>query len=222
MDGVFVTGVDTSVGKTAFCSGLLKLLYGTRKACYWKPVQAGTIVSNDTEDAKSQTGLADEFFMDPLYRFAEPVVPYLAAKKWGKKIELEAFSKPFNAKRDAGYFVVVEGAGGLLVPFGENFLQLDLIKRLKLPVIFVAEDRVGSINQILLSLRVARDEGLSILGVVLTRSRRTFGNAECITHFGKVEILAEFDPAEDVKTLVAQIGGHSRLRDLFHVPSLPR
>jgi len=199
----------------------LKLLYGSRKVCYWKPVQTGTIVSDDTRDAKVLTSLPDDCFVEPTYRFAEPVAPYLAAKKWGKSIELDELFRAYDEKHRQGYFMVVEGAGGLLVPFNEKALQIDLIKRLNLTVLYVSEDRVGAINQTLLTLRVAREEKLTTLGVVLTRSRRTFGNAESIAHFGKVEIVAEFDPADDVKTLVAQVGANQRLRELFKVPVLP-
>jgi hypothetical protein len=80
---------------------------------------------------------------------------------------------------------------------------------------------VGAINQALLAINCARDNQLDLLGIVMTRSRRTFGNSECIAHFGKVEILAEFDPVDDGKTLIAAVGGHKRLRQLFKVPVLP-
>lgn len=221
MEGVFITGIDTDVGKTAVSAGLLKLLQSYRKACYWKPIQTGTIVSDDTREVQNITGLGPEFFVEPAYRFAEPVAPHVAAKKWGQKIDVQWMAKIFGEKTKEGNFLIVEGAGGLLVPLNETDLLIDFMDRIRLPIIFVAEDRLGAINQTLLSLRVAREKGLEVLGAVLTRSRRTFGNADSIAHFGKVEILAELEQSEDPKNIVAQIGGHKRLRELFNVPQLP-
>lgn len=222
MDGVFIIGVDTGVGKSSVSAGLVKLLYGSKKVCYWKPIQTGTIVSDDTKDLKSVTSLPDDCFMEPSYRFAEPLSPYMAAKKWGKRVEMDVLVNAFQEAKKKGCFPIIEGAGGLLVPFNDKELQVDFAKKIKLPIIFVTEDRVGAINQALLAIDYARDEGLEILGLVITRSRRTFGNAESIAHFGKIEILAEFDPTDDIRTLIAQVGANERLRTIFKVPQLPQ
>jgi len=221
MEGVFIVGVDTGVGKTAISGGLLKMLHGSRKVCFWKPVQTGTIVADDTAEIKTLVALPSECFMEPAYRFVEPLSPYMAGKKWGKRVDLAEMEKQFLAKQKEGFFTIIEGAGGLFVPLNETELLIDMMKSYKLPVIYVTEDRVGAINQTLLTLRVAREEKLETLGVIMTKSRRTMGNSESIAHFGKVEILAEFDPAEDVRTLVGQVGAHPRLRKLFNLPVLP-
>jgi dethiobiotin synthetase len=222
MDGVFVTGTETGVGKTSVCAGLLKLLQGTRPVFYWKPIQTGTIVADDTREMKQLSALADDFFLAPSYRFADPLSPHMAAKKWGKTIVLEEMWKQFQVKKKAGGgFAIVEGAGGLLVPYNDKELQIDFIKRLGLPVLIVGEDRVGVINQMLLTLNACKDHSISVIGVILTRSRRSFGNAEAITNFGNVEVLADLDPVDDVRSLVAQVGGHPRLREIFNVATLP-
>lgn len=222
MDGLFIVGVDTGVGKSVICAGLMKLLYGSRKVCYWKPIQTATIVSDDTVTLKKLLDLPEDCFMPPAYRFAEPLSPYMAAKKWGKKIEIDTLTKALDERKKQGYFVIAEGAGGLLVPFNETELQIHLLKQVtNFGVIFVSEDRVGAINQTLLTVNAAREAKLNVLGVVLTKSRRTFGNAESISHFGRVEILAEFDPVDDARTLVAQVGGHNRLRKLLGITPLP-
>jgi dethiobiotin synthase len=223
MEGVFVIGIDTGVGKTSVCAGLVKLLHGTRKVVYWKPVQTGTIVGDDTKEVKRLTEFPAETYMEPAYRFPDPLSPHWAAKKWGKTIDLAAMQAQFaeRKKTAGGAFFVLEGAGGLLVPYNSQELQIDFIRKIGMPMLIIAEDRVGAINQTLLTLNAARDHKLPILGVILTRSRRTLGNAEAITHFGKCDILAEFDPVEDVRTLVGQVGAHSRLREVFQVGSLP-
>jgi dethiobiotin synthase len=221
MDGVFLLGTDTGVGKTSVSAGILKIIHGTHKVCYWKPVQNNTIVADDTSDIKTLTSLPDDCFVEPAYRFAEPLSPRMAAKKWGKSIDVEAMGKTFDEKVREGNFVVVEGAGGLLVPFSDTHLQVDFIKRLRIPVILVGSDKVGTINQALLSINYMREAKVPCLGVILTRSRAQFGNAENISHFGKTEILAELAPSEDVRNVVAQVGGNDRLRDLFRVASMP-
>lgn len=221
MDGVFITGTDTGVGKTIVASGLLKLLVGTKKAAYWKPVQTGTIMGDDTRTVKSLTDLQEEYFLPPTYRFAEPLSPHHAATKWGKKIELDVLFNAFEEARKSGRFLVIEGAGGILVPLGENVLQIDLIKKLKTPLIIVAEDRVGAINHVMLTAKAARDAHIPLLGVVLTRSRKSLGNAESIARFANIPILAELDSSEDSRTLVAQAGANQVLRDILSVDVLP-
>lgn len=221
INGVYVIGTDTGVGKTIVCAGLLKLLQGAKKPLYWKPVQTGTIVGDDTKAVKSLTDFPAERFLEPVYRFPEPLSPHMAAQKWGKKVELDELVSAFNRHKKDDAPMVIEGAGGLLVPFNEKVLQLDFIKAVKLPVIVVSEDRVGAINQTLLTVNAARAAGVNVLGVILTRARRTLGNAEAIAQFGKIQILAELDPTEDSRNVIAQVGANEALRKLFQVDSLP-
>lgn len=220
MEGVFVTGADTNVGKTVISAGLLKLVHGSHKATYWKPVQTGTIVGDDTSDVQSMTEFGAECFMEPAYRFPEPLAPRHAAQKWGKQVEMGVLEKAFQ-NRPQDRIMIVEGAGGLLVPLNDEHTQRDLMKRLGLPLIIVSEDRVGSINHTLLTIEACRHENLKVLGVILTKSKGTFGNAESIAHFGKVEILAEISPIEDPRALVAQVSCHPRLRKIFGVAPIP-
>lgn len=221
MEGIFITGTDTDVGKTTICAGLLKLLHGHKPVRYWKPIQTGTVVSDDTNDLKQMTELSAQHFIEPVYRFPEPVSPHFAARKWGKTIEIRTILEARDAEAVASSFTVVEGAGGLYVPLSEKELLIDLIQAMAMPLILVTEDRVGAINQTLLSLKAARSSNLQILGVILTKSRGGFGNKEAIEHFGKVEVLGEFHPSDDAKTTVAQVSSSPRLRELFGIPPLP-
>ena len=75
MQGVFVLGADTDVGKTTLCGGLLKMLQGSRNPRYWKPIQTGTIVSDDTTGLKDLLDVPANSFLEPLYRFPEPLAP---------------------------------------------------------------------------------------------------------------------------------------------------
>ncbi len=221
MEGIFVIGADTNVGKTVISAGLLKAMHGFRKATYWKPVQTGTIVGDDTKDVKTVTQCPPECFMEPAYRFPDPMAPRNAAKNWGKTIDLAAIVEQFKKRPNPERFLVVEGAGGLLVPMNDEATQKDLIKALGLPVLLVSEDRIGAINHTVLTIEALRHAGVEICGVVLTKAQGKLGNAENISHFGKVEILAEIPPYEDTRTIIAQVSCHPRLRKLLDVPLMP-
>jgi dethiobiotin synthase len=221
MEGIFITGSDTNVGKTVLSAGLMKLLHGFKKVTYWKPIQTGTIVSDDTNEVRSLTEFGPDCFLEPAYRFPDPLAPRHAAKKWEKEIDVEQIMTQFNNRPDKSRFLVTEGAGGLLVPINDTQTQKDLIQKLGMPVIIAAEDRVGAINHTLLTIEACRQAGIPILGIVLSRAKGTFGNSESIALFGKVEILAEFPPYEDLRMVVAQVGAHPRLREMFGVPSMP-
>ena len=222
MDGVFITGTDTNVGKTAVSAGLLRMLYGSKNVAYWKPVQTGTMIGDDTQEVRSLSKVEDPAStIDPTYRFTDPVSPHFAAKKWGKRIEVSEITAQFEREQKAGKFLIVEGAGGLLVPYNERELQLDLILKLKLPLIIVTVDRVGAINGSLLTLNACRKAGVDVLGMVVTRSRGNLGNSEAIAEFGKVEILAEFPPIDDLTSMTALVATNPRLRELFQLPPLP-
>lgn len=221
MAGIYVIGVDTGVGKTVVSAGLVSMLHGSRKIAYWKPIQTGTIVGDDTVEVRNLTQLTEENFHEPTYRFTDPLSPHVAAKKWGKTIGMPTLKATFDELQKAGKFTIIEGAGGVLVPFAENLLQIDFIQETKLPVLVVAQDRVGAINQTLLTLGALRERKITIAGVVLTRSRGQFSNAESIRHFGQVDILAEIQPTDDKRSLVAMVGGHAGLRSYFKMPVLP-
>ncbi len=219
MEGIYVTGTDTGVGKTMVCAGILKMLYGARDVVYWKPVQTGTIVGDDTREIRTMTQLPETCFAEPAYRFPDPVSPHMAAKKWGKEVQLDLLKKEFDRNRSR--FQIIEGAGGILVPFSDEVLQIHFMKATGLPVLIVGEDRVGAINHTLLTLDACRKENIPILGVILTRFRMTLGNGDVISKFGKVEVLASFAPTDDPKSLVAQVASHARLRQLFNASPLP-
>lgn len=222
-EGVVVIGTDTGVGKSSVCAGIVKLLHGAKKVHFWKPIQTGTVVGDDTQTVKSLlSDLPPDTFWEPVYRFPEPLSPHMAAKKWGKTVEMDLLVDTYQERRKGkDSYVVIEGAGGILIPFNDKHLQLHFLQNLALPIIIVSEDRVGAINQTLLTLDAVRGGHIPILGVILTKARRTLGNAEAITQFGDVEVLAELDHSEDQRNVIAQVCGSPRLRQLFNLPNLP-
>jgi len=170
---------------------------------------------------KAITELPDSAFFAPEYRFAEPVSPNVAAKKWKHEISVDHLHKKFLEYSAQTNFMIMEGSGGLLVPLNDHDLQIDFFSVVNVPLILVAEDRVGAINQCLLTIRAAREKGLEVFGVILSKARGIFGNAESISHFGKVEVLAQVPPIDDPRRVVAHVACDARLRQVFNVPPLP-
>jgi dethiobiotin synthase len=221
MEGVFITGTDTDVGKTTVAAGLMKMLHGFRQVRYWKPLQTGTLFGDDTATIQELTELGDAYFAEPLHRFPEPAAPLVAARKWHKQIEKQAVVDAWNQIDGSAETVLIEASGGLLVPIGEHWLQSEFIAHTKLPTILVAEDRLGAINQTLMTLKICEQMEIPVLGVILTKSRSDHGNESCIREFGNVEILASLPFSEDARGVVANIAAHARLRELMGVAKLP-
>jgi dethiobiotin synthetase len=221
MEGIFVVGTDTNVGKTTVSAGILKMLYGSKPVQYWKPIQTGTIVGDDTKDIQRITELPADCFWEPVYRFADPLAPAHAARKWNKTISIDEVFKAYQSQKKKDTFLIVEGAGGVLVPLSDDTLQIDLVKRLGLPVLVIAEDRLGAINHTLLTLRAFKELGIQVSGIVLTKSHENFGNKESIEQFGKIPVLSQLPPWEDSKALLAQVSCDNGLRKFFHLPPMP-
>lgn len=218
--GIFVTGTGTGVGKTTVSAGLIKMLHTDKGFRYWKPVQTGTVIGDDTQEVVELTQLPKKAFKDPGYRFAEPVAPWIAARAMHKTVEMEHLLSLHQSSQSP---LIVEGAGGLLVPMTEDLLQIEFVKKLGLPVLLVSENRLGTINQTLLSVNACREYGIPLLGVVLTKAQLgpRLGNRESIERFGKVEILAQFDEATDRRVTVSRVSTDEKLRALFGVSAIP-
>ncbi|MEZ4266071.1 MAG: dethiobiotin synthase [Myxococcota bacterium] len=163
MRGIFVVGTDTGVGKTLVCAALMAA--GEAGLRYWKPVQTGALDDDDTETVRRLARLGPERLIERGVRLRAPASPHHAAALEGQELRLE----PLLAIADglAGP-VVVEGAGGLLVPISATLLLPDLIRALALPVLVVGATRLGTINHTLLTLAELRRQGLQTLGLVLS------------------------------------------------------
>ena len=189
MSGYFVTGTDTDVGKTVVCSWLMLALDGE----YWKPVQAGLDGETDEAMVRRLTGLPNERFHDSAYRLKAALSPHEAARREGIAIDINRMMLPRHRRS-----LIVEGAGGLLVPLnGESFVA-DLIAKLGLPVILVARSQIGTINHTLLSLEALRARQIEIAGVVINGPANP-ANRDALANFGRVPIVAElpvFEPLD--------------------------
>jgi dethiobiotin synthetase len=183
---LFITGTGTDVGKSVVAA---LLLAGTR-GFYWKPVQSGLDPISDSEWVRRATGLPAAHFLPETYRLRNPLSPHAAAALDGVRIELSAFRLP---ELPAPSPLIVEGAGGVLVPLNERHFMLDLIVQLALPVLVVASSRLGTINHTLLTLQVLRSRRVPVAGVILNGPPDP-GNCQAIEHFGRVLVLAQIEP----------------------------
>ena len=181
MSGFFITGTDTNVGKTVVSAYLMHAF----DADYWKPVQSGLDDETDTEMVRRLTGLPPERFHLSAYELREPLSPHESARRQGVSISLEAFELPKTRRP-----LIVEGAGGVLVPLNGEALVIDLIRRLALPVVLVARSTLGTINHTLLSLEALRMRNIEIAGVVMNGERNE-ANRIAIETYGKVQVIAE-------------------------------
>jgi dethiobiotin synthase len=191
----FITGTDTDVGKTVAAAWTMLHL----EATYWKPVQAGIEEETDEAQIRRITGAGDDRIHDSAYVLPDPLSPHEAAKRAGVTIDMAAFALP-----DADGPLVVEGAGGLMVPLNQTSYMIDLIEMFGLPAILVARSSLGTINHTLLSLGALRARRIPVAGVVLN-GQPSPHNREAIETYGAVRVLAEIPPLDPLcrETLLA-------------------
>jgi len=192
MNGIFVTGTDTGIGKTIVSASLVCALREKEKVCYWKPVQTGIEEDNDTETVRTLANCSTEEIFDKGFRLKKPLSPHLSARLADIEITIEKILG-FIEKNDK--FWIVEGAGGILVPLNESELMIDLIKALNLPVLIAARSALGTINHTLLTLEALRKRNLEISGVIMNEAQNK-ENRKAIEHFGKVRVLAQMPKFE--------------------------
>jgi len=186
MTGYFVTGTDTDVGKTVVCAWLMRVLDGE----YWKPIQAGLAGETDAMTVRRLTGFGADRFHESAYSLNAPLSPHEAARRDGIAIDLGKIELPRHGRP-----LIVEGAGGLLVPLNARDFVIDLIAKLKLPVILVSRSRIGTINHTLLSIEALRIRHIEPAGVVI-HGESNSENRDSIAHFGNVPIIAEIPVLE--------------------------
>lgn len=181
MRGVFVTGTDTDAGKTVVSACLVHRL----GAAYWKPVQSGIDIGPDGDSGTVAhlANLPPDRLLRPRHVYGAPLSPDQAARLEGQAIALDDFTLPA-----CKYPLVIEGAGGLLVPLNNQSLMIDLIACLGLPVVLVARTGLGTINHSLLSLEALHRRGLAVAGVVFSGPPHP-DNVDAVARFGGAPIL---------------------------------
>jgi dethiobiotin synthetase len=160
MKPIFVTGIGTGVGKTIVSAILVEAL----RANYWKPIQAGFENGTDLELVSGLVSNGQSRFYPETYRFKMAASPHIAARNEGKEIDLKEINRQYNLLKREDTRMVIEGAGGLLVPLNQKEFVIDLIKNLDALVILVSRNYLGSINHSLLTAQVCRNNSLDVAG----------------------------------------------------------
>lgn len=176
---IVVTGTDTDVGKTVFAAGLA----GALGSSYWKPVQAGLEGATDTARVAALSGLPSAKLLPEAYRLRTPCSPHRAAELDGIEIDTDRLTpRPIEG------LLVIEGAGGVLVPVTRDTLFADLFARWGLPVVLVARTGLGTINHSLLSIEALNARAVPLLGIVFIGDAQEDSEA-IIAERGKVRRL---------------------------------
>lgn len=206
MNGKFViTGTDTDIGKTIFAAALTAALDGS----YWKPVQAGLAEETDSETVARIGKIDPARILPERYRLRIPASPHYSAAQEGVEIELRDFAIP-----QVDGPLIIEGAGGALVPVNPKLLFADLFAHWALPVVIVASTRLGTINHSLLTIEALRSRGVPIQGMAFTGagnkdSEQTICQIGDVRHLGRLPWIEHLSP----ETLKAAFDSHFNITD---------
>lgn len=178
-ESYFITGIGTGIGKTIASAVLTEKL----ATDYWKPIQAGDLDQSDSLMVKSLLSNAISKIHPEQYRLNHPLSPHLSAKLDGITIDLNAFKIP-----QTNNSLIVEGAGGLLVPLNDQYLIIDLIKKLNLQVILISKHYLGSINHTLLTINTLKQNHIPIKGIIFNGDENV-ESEKYILNYSKIENL---------------------------------
>ena len=192
--GIFVTGTDTEVGKTTVSAIIVKQLREEGISVgVMKPVSTGS--RKDAAYLKKTAGVEDSLeIINPVF-LKKPLAPLAAARIDKKKINLERIWQAYKILKEKYDFLVIEGAGGLLVPVTKKSYIIDIAKRFGLPLVIVSRPGLGTINHTLLTACYARNYGLNVAGFIINYTKpcrkgmaeRT--NPKLISQLGKIKLL---------------------------------
>ncbi len=207
MRGLFVTGTDTSVGKTVVSAALMHRYRKEVSLRYWKPVQTGSEQDDDTSAVRALGTCRVDEILDEGVRLKHPLSPHLAAKLEGKRITIEQVHCSLTTHADAKVTWIIEGAGGVLVPINESEQMVDLIRMFSLPVLVVVNTKLGTINHTLLTIEALRRRALIVAGIVMVGERNR-PNREAIESHSVVSVLGELPHLSELNA--ANLGRWSR------------
>ena len=190
MKPLFITGIGTDIGKTLISAILVEKF----KADYWKPIQSGDLHNSDTMKVKSLITNATSVFHPESYRLTQPFSPHKSADLDGIRIELQSISLPKTSNNT----LIIEGAGGLMVPLNNREYIVDLIQTLEADVILVIKNYLGSINHTLLSLELLKLKNIPVKGIIFNGENDSYSEQAILNHsklsiLGRVPFVVELD-----------------------------
>lgn len=191
---LIISGTDTDIGKTVFAASLTLALDGV----YWKPVQSGTDGGTDTQRIREMTGLSEPQILPERYILSNPLSPHRAAENDEIEIDVKTLTPP-----DTDRPLIIEGAGGLLVPVTRQTLYIDLFKLWNIPLILCARTGLGTINHTLLSIEALKKRNIPVHGIAFIGDQND-DNMRTITDFSGAHVLGRLPILNDLnpKTLL--------------------
>ncbi|TAH05363.1 MAG: dethiobiotin synthase [Sphingobacteriales bacterium] len=160
MKPIFITGIGTDVGKTLVSAIVTEAL----QADYWKPIQAGFDQGTDANYVRSMLSNTQSRIVSEVYMLRMPASPHIAAREEKMTIQKERILAAYQQLSNENDYLVIEGAGGLLVPLADDYFVADLIRNLEARVVIVSRNYLGSINHSLLTAKVLKDMGADVAG----------------------------------------------------------
>lgn len=199
---LFVTGIGTDIGKTLISAILVEKL----KCDYWKPVQSGELENSDTMKMQRLISNITSVFHPESYRLTQPYSPHKSAALDGIEIDEKSIIAPKTNNQ-----LLIEGAGGLMVPLNNHSLVIDLIKQLNAEVVLVSQNYLGSINHTLLSIEALKQRGIPVKGIIFNGEENISTEDYIIAytqvkHLGRVPLLTTVD-----KNTIADAGKYISL-----------
>lgn len=185
---LFITGIGTGIGKTIASAVLTEKL----KSDYWKPIQSGDLDNSDTLKVKSLVSNTTTVFHTETYRLTQPYSPHKSAAIDGITIDLNKIIAPKTNNN-----LLIEGAGGLMVPLNNDYLIIDLIKKLDVEVVLVSQNYLGSINHTLLSVAMLKQYDIKIAGIIFN-GRTDESSESYILKYTGVKLLGHLPEFETI------------------------
>jgi dethiobiotin synthetase len=176
---IFITGIGTGVGKTIISAIVTEKL----KADYWKPIQSGDLDNSDTLKVQDLVSNKTTRFYPEAYRLTQPFSPHKSAAIDNVLIDIQTIIPPKTDNQ-----LIIEGAGGLMVPLNDNALIIDLIKQLNAQVILVSQNYLGSINHTLLSLSMLKQYEIPVLGIIFNGDKDIYSKTYILNYSGVKEL----------------------------------
>lgn len=188
MKSYFVSGIGTDVGKTIASAILAEAL----EADYWKPIQAGELNNTDTMKVRSLISNKKSILHTERYLLSQPQSPHAAATHDEIEIDLKTIQIPNTTNT-----LIIEGAGGLMVPLNNQYLVIDLIQQLKAEVILVSKNYLGSINHTLLSFEALKSSNIPIAGIIFN-GKPNKASEEFILNYTKLNCILRINEEQEL------------------------
>ncbi len=205
MQRLFVTAIDTNAGKTVVAAIIAEAL----NADYWKPIQSGELDNSDTMKVRSLISNPTTVFHPETYRLKTPMSPHAAAARDHITIDLDNIHIP-----GANNHLVIEGAGGLLVPVNNDEFVVDLIKKLDVEVVLVSRHYLGSINHTLSAAMVLKDRGIKVKGIIFN-GEEIEGTEDIILKHTGYTCLGRIDEEEVIDRVMVSRYAHQLRQTLL-------